>query len=107
MAPRTSRVGGYLGLYLGFCALIGALWVGIARRQVNGVSRNQDLEALVGGVMIFGVASALWFDVDRPIYDFGPIADLVAGLTLGALVGFVVTGLSLAVRIWTETTSGT
>jgi len=106
MAPKTSRVGGLLASYLSFCVLVGALWVGIARRQLRTAGR-QDLEALVGGMMIFGAALALWFAVERPIFELGPIADGVEGFTLGVVLGFVVTGVSLALRLWTEMTSGT
>jgi len=102
MASKTPSNGGLLTWYLNFCVLVGALWVGIARRRLNSPDRRQDVEALVGGVMIFGAVLALWFATEPPFIDLGSIGDGVEGFTLGGVLGFVVTGLSLALRVLNE-----
>ena len=107
MAPKTSRVGGLLAFYLSVCVLVGAVWVGIARRRVTGADRRQDLEALVGGMMIFGAVLALVFAAERPLISLGAFGDGLAGLMLGMLVGFVVTGVSLVIRVRTDITTET
>ena len=103
MAPKTPPIGGPLSWYLNVCVLVGALWVGIVRRRLNSDGR-QDLEALVGGAIIFGAVLALWFTTEVPFIDLGSIGDGIEGFTLGGVVGFVVTGFSLALRVLNERT---
>jgi len=105
MAPKTTSVGGLLASYLSFCVLVGAVWVGLAQRHLNRSEARPDLEAIVGGMIIFGSALALWFTTEAPVIDLGPWGDGVEGFTLGVVVGFVVTGLSLALRVWNEKTT--
>jgi len=55
--------------------------------------------------MIFGVVLALWFTTEVPFVDLGSIGDGVEGFTIGGVLGFVVTGLSLALRVLNERAS--
>jgi len=102
LAPKSPVIGGVLVAYLSFCVLVGAVWVSIAQRKWRSADSRQDLEALVGGMIIFGAGLALWFGVGRPLVELGLVADTVEGFSIGVLIGFVVTGLSLAVRVWTQ-----